>query len=111
MIENFPTEPNLRRNLALELRLNAVSLGRKDEADLYLAQEIRADRGYNWNKVLRKSSYYRDHYQWMDQIGAAASLLLWWINDLSWGHGLDMLKLLRSLIVLISAFTFLIWLG
>jgi uncharacterized protein YjbI with pentapeptide repeats len=106
-----PPETNLRQQFLRSLRLNAVSLGDKVWADNLLHLELIAQRDELKNVVLRSTVYYRQRYDKIDQIWSAGRLVLHVINDLLWGHGYNLKRLVISGFVVNAFFASLCWLS
>lgn len=108
IISNMPTEPNLRRELARELRANAISVGRTDDADKFLLQEINADIGYHKEIVKSETTYFREkHGSLLDRFGSLVRLIRLWIGTKVWGNGTKLGNLIRTVILTLAISTIL----
>jgi len=96
MVYSLPSEPNLREDLARNLRIEAARLGLSSEAGRYRDIEIRAMEAQLWAAVIRESTWYQEHFDGAARIKAflvyATSLLNRWM----WGYGERLLVLLRN---------------
>ena len=72
IISCLPTEPNLRRDLARNLRANLEMIGERKSADTFLDIEIQAHEEELKAIFLSKTQYYKTHYNWLGQLGATS---------------------------------------
>lgn len=101
---NLPTEPNLRLLLVRNLRMNCTALGDADTANKFLDLEIDAQTEDLWGIALRKSRYYKDHYDLGQQIAGWFRLVAWRLEGLVWGYGRQLSRLAISYALLILLF-------
>lgn len=94
----LPVEPNLRRDLARNLRRNFEELGDKDTANVFLDLEIDAHEQELLGAFRRKTDYYRTHYTGVDQAVAGIKLLSSKLSGIVWGYGHRVRRLLASYI-------------
>ena len=107
----LPVEPNLRRQLAQNLRKNFETLGDKDSADAFLDIEIRAHEEELLGAFRQRTEYYRSHYNSLDQAMAGLKYLGWKINGIVWGHGHRVARLIRSYVCLTLMFGLVVYCG
>lgn len=100
IIACLPGEPNLRRDLARNLRRNFQVLGDKDAADKFLDLEIAAHEKELLCAFRRKTAYYKTHYSIIEQVMAGVSLLGSKLSGLVWGYGHRVRRLLGSYLCL-----------
>lgn len=110
MLQNLPNNPNQKRDLLRELRMNARTLGRDDDARLYLLEELQATKAYLRQKATGKVKF-QAHYTWTDHIGASIELVWWHIQNVAWGHGLKLQRLLFTTVVIVLVCAFIIQYG
>lgn len=68
IINCLPMEPNLRQELAKNLKMNYIGLGEKKIADLFLDIEIKARQEEQWAIFQSNTDYYRNKYDWIDRL-------------------------------------------
>jgi len=107
----LPVEPNLRLQLARNLRKNFEALGDKASADAVLDIEIRAQEQELLEAFRRKTEYYRAHYTGVDQAVAGLRYLLSNLNGLVWGYGHRVRRLIASFAVLTLVFCLITYFG
>jgi hypothetical protein len=100
----LPVEPNLRRDLARNLRKNFEGLGDKVTADVFLNLEIEAYEQELLGAFRRKTEYYRSHYSNVDQAVAGLKYLASKLSGIVWGYGHRVSRLLVSYTILSTAF-------
>jgi hypothetical protein len=103
----LPPEPNLRRDLARNLRSNFEMIGDKKTADKLLDIEIQANEDLSKSIFLSDTDYYRDHYNLLDQIREGLKLIASKLSGIVWGYGRKVGRLFLSYIS-ITAFCSLI---
>lgn len=96
----LPVEPNLRRDLARNLRRNFEELGDKVAADVFLNLEIDAHEQELLGGFRRKTDYYKTHYTGVDQAVAGLKLLGSKLSGITWGYGHRVRRLLISYLTL-----------
>ena len=104
VLGNLPVEPNLKRDLARNLRKNFESIGDKESADIFLDIEIEAHEQELLGIFRRKTAYYRSHYSGIDQVIAGLKYLSSRFSGVVWGYGHRVHRLVAS--YLIITFTF-----
>ncbi len=105
IISNLPVEPNLKRDLARNLRKNFEALGDKDSADIFLDIEIEAHEQELLGASRRKTEYYRSHYSELDQALAGLKYLVSKLSGLVWGYGHRVRRLIASYLILTFGFS------
>lgn len=96
----LPKEPNLRRDLARNLRKNFETLGDKAAADRFLNHEIKAEEDELWSRFRCKTSYYKARYTWGDRIVALGKWCGFKLSGIVWGHGYRIISLILSYVIL-----------
>ena len=87
IISCLPPEPNLRRDLARNLRANYEMIGDKKAADTFLDIEIQAYEDELKAIFFSKTEYYKNHYNLLAQIQAGAKFLVSKFSGMVWGYG------------------------
>lgn len=87
IISCLPSEPNLRRDLARNLRVNYESIGDKKTADTFLDIEIKASDDEFKAIFLSKMEYYKTHYNFLGQMQAGWKFLTSKFLGMLWGYG------------------------
>jgi hypothetical protein len=100
IISCLPPEPNLRRDLTLNLRANSEMIGDKKAADTFLDIEIKSTEAELKAIFLSNTEYYRKHYNLLDQVKAGTKFLGSKISGLIWGYGHRVGRLFISYIVI-----------
>lgn len=100
IITCLPPEPNLRRDLARNLRTNYEMLGDKESADRFLDIEIKADEEELKAIFFSKTDYYKEHYNFIDQIHYGLKFLGSKGSGMIWGYGRRIHHLLFSYFVI-----------
>jgi len=109
ILASVPTQTNIRHQFLRGLRLNAVSVGDKMWADRLLHMELTAERDELANIALMSTDYYRRKYTKLDQLRAGSRFVLHVINDLFWGHGFNLKRLILSGFVTMAVFAAVCW--
>lgn len=100
MRPNLPAEPELRSLAAAELAREAYALGHPRDGRLFRLQALRAHETHLWRAFRASSSYYRDHYNTLQRLGAGANWLGSQVNRLIWGNGERGFTLLANFLLL-----------
>lgn len=101
MIDNLPKEPNLKRDLARNLKKNFEGLGDKKTADVFLDIEIEAQEEDLAGAFWGHTDYYREHYPtFIKRFGAGLEFLLSKMAGIFLGYGHRIDKLIISFIIL-----------
>ncbi len=106
IINNLPIEPNLKRDLARNLRKNYETIGDKDSADIFLDIEIEAHEQELLGISRRKTEYYKSRYTGFDQASAVLKYSASKLSGLVWGYGHRVRRLVASYLILTLAFGF-----
>jgi hypothetical protein len=97
----LPNEPNLKVDLARNLRKNYQSIGDKVSADKMLPIEIGAHEDEQMGIFMSKTSYYRERYDFIDRIQAGKKVFLSKLSGYIWGYGFRLDRLVLSYITMI----------
>ncbi len=100
IIACLPREPNLRRDLARNLRSNFEMIGDKKTADIFLDIEIQANENLSKSIFLSKTEYYKNHYNLLDQVREGLKFLGSKFSGLVWGYGHRVGRLFLSYIAI-----------
>jgi len=100
--ENLPSEPNLRRDLARNLRKNFELQGDRKSADIFLTHEINAEEMELWARFVARTDYYRNKYNALERVAAVGKLAGLKISGLVWGYGYRIGRLVLSYIIITS---------
>jgi len=111
IIACMPTEPNLRRDLARNLRSNSEMIGDKKTADRYLDIEIQASENLSKAIFLSNTKYYKDNYNFIDQIREGLKYLGSKVSGLVWGYGHRVGRLFMSYITVTVLCSFITYFG
>jgi hypothetical protein len=101
LLHSLPPEPNLREALARNLSLESSRLGLSSEACQYRMTEVRAREEHLRAAFLGHSQWYKDHFDALARLQAAAHLMLSLLNRWLWGYGERIWTLFRNLLVLV----------
>jgi hypothetical protein len=96
IISCLPPEPNLRRDLARNLRLNFEMIGDKKAADTFLNIEIQADEDELKAIFFSRTEYYKSHYKLLGQLQAGVKFLISKLSGMIWGYGHRIGRLILS---------------
>ena len=83
----LPVEPNLRRDLARNIRRNFEMQGDKESADIFMRIEIQAHEESLLAIFRRPTKYYKERYNYMDQVKAGLKYVNSKISGIVWGYG------------------------
>ncbi|MCF8009513.1 MAG: pentapeptide repeat-containing protein [Halanaerobiales bacterium] len=111
IIACMPVEPNLRRDLARNLRSNSEMIGDKKTADRFLDIEIQASEDLSKAIFLSSTKYYKDNYNFIDQVREGLKYLGSKVSGLIWGYGHRVGRLLISYITVTVLCSFLTYFG
>lgn len=109
VLMSLPIQTNLRHQVLRSLRLNAISVGDTVWADKLLHLELKAERDELSNVALKRTDYYKTKYTKLDQLAAAGNYVLHLINEVLWGHGFNLWRLVLSGSMTIAAFAVICW--
>lgn len=107
ILQCLPTEPNIAILLLRTLKQNAVEMGEKKIADKLLIKEIETEKRELKNRFLGVSEYYKKRYDIIARIKNGLMFLALSFSGKIWGHGLRIVNILRSAIVIILVFALL----
>jgi hypothetical protein len=96
ILYSLPSEPNLREDLARNLRIEAARLGLSNEAGRYRDIEIRAMEGHLWAAVVGESTWYKEHFDAAARVRSFFVYVTSLLNRWMWGYGERLLVLLRN---------------
>jgi hypothetical protein len=111
IISCLPPEPNLRRDLAMNLRANYELIGDKKSADTFLDIEIQAHEDELKEIFFSKTEYYKTHYNLLGQIQAGAKFLISKLSGMVWGYGHRVGRLILSYFLTTSFFSAITYFG
>lgn len=95
---SFPSEPNLREELARNLALESSRLGLSSEARQFRMTEIQAGEAHLLAAIWGESTWYREHFDGFARVKAATQLSLSFGNRWLWGYGERAWVLVRNLL-------------
>ncbi|TKJ36170.1 MAG: hypothetical protein CEE38_12130 [Planctomycetes bacterium B3_Pla] len=104
ILHSLPTEPNLAIGLLKSLRCNAIEMGNKDIADRLLSRQIDIEQQDLRKQIWGPTEYYKEHYKGVDRLLSLLKLVRLRISGLFWGHGLRIMRLFISAVLLIVLF-------
>lgn len=107
---NLPTEPNLRRDLARNLRQNFESLGDRRSADMFLTYEISAEEEELWARVRSRTEHYKNKYNGWDRFFAFCQYIGLKFSGVTWGYGYRIRRLFVSYLILVAALGLVVYL-
>lgn len=96
IIACLPSEPNLRRDLARNLRANYEMIGDKKSADTFLDIENQAIEEEFKAIFLSKTTYYKDRYKLTEQVQSGLKFMVSRLSGFIWGYGHSVGRLFRS---------------
>lgn len=102
IIPNLPPQPNLRRDVLQQLKVNAMQVGDIEGARNFTDQEIRATYDHLIRAIRGSEHYYREKYPatW-DKIAISIKLISHGMSGFFWGHGERPWRLVMSLFTLL----------
>ncbi len=98
IIANLPVEPNVRRDVLRNLRVDARELGNVEDESLYVRQEIQASDYFCLAAFLGKGPYLRNKYGTVERLGYLMQWLFSKVSGLIWGHGEKPLRVMYACI-------------
>ena len=111
IIACLPAEPNLRRDLARNLRANFELLADKKSADIFLDIEIQASEEELKAIFLSKTEYYKQHYNSVAQINSGLKFLISKLSGIVWGYGHRVSRLLFSYFLITCLYSLISYFG
>lgn len=106
IVKCLPPEANLRKDIAQNLKMNYLSLGQKDNADIFLDIEINAGQEELYEIFKAKNEYYKKKYDTLDRIGAFFKYSFSLFSGFLWGYGHKVRKLLLSYSIMVLILSF-----
>lgn len=103
VLANLPSYPNVAKELLINLRMNAATIGEYDDAKYYLYESEALSRTHLLNIIKHYSDYYRKYSIW-DRVKAFFSLVTSCIERFFWGYGEKPGTLLVSALIIVSVF-------
>ncbi len=106
--ENFldcclPSEENLARDLAQELRVNFSQIGNYPAVNHASSIEVKLTGIHLYKSAYSRESYYRSKHKGWNRALMAYKHLKWKALDILWGNGESILRVLMSAMVVIIA--------
>ncbi|WP_122433868.1 pentapeptide repeat-containing protein [Pseudomonas viridiflava] len=87
IIANLPYEPNVRRDLLRNLRVDARELGSVEEESLYIQHEIEASDLFCISAFWGRGEFYRKKYSAVERFGFLFQFLKSKVSGFVWGNG------------------------
>jgi hypothetical protein len=109
VLQNLPSQPNLKRHLLRWLRLNAASQGDIEEAYL-LREELAAERAELYATFMGTNEYFRQR-PGRERFQAFQRWCGHQLQKLLWGYGLQVSVLARTALLVVILGAFWVWLG
>lgn len=109
ILGSLPFESNLLKGVLRELRRNEESMGEYKSADMILLKELATERQLYLDRARAKTSYFKEKTNMFERVNASWNFICSFFEDLLWGYGLKISRLLLSGIVLIILFAFLFY--
>jgi hypothetical protein len=100
-LKNFPGEPNLQRELARNLAMQAEKIGDWKEALIYRLKAISADEEHCWQGFIGATEWYKKKYDLPDRLKLFYAFIFSKFNKMLWGYGESLTVLIRNLGVFI----------
>ncbi len=107
----LPPEPNLRRDLARNLRANYEMIGDRKSADTFLDTEIQAYENELKAIFYSKTEYYKTHYNLLGQIEAGIKFIVSKLSGMVWGYGHRVARLILSFFLITCCLSVITYLG
>ena len=107
----LPPEPNLRRDLAKNLRANYEMIGDKKAADTFLDIEIQANETELKAIFLSNTEYYKKHYDRLDQVKAGLKFVGSKLSGMIWGYGHRLGRLFLSYFIITCLWSLMTYFG
>jgi len=102
---NCPSYDNLKRVFARSLRTNFSSLGNNEGANKAIKIELDSTKSHLYKKWRSNESYYRTKYKGWSRFYSFFQWLGFKLLEFIWGNGESILKLARSIIILLFIMT------
>ena len=107
----LPSEPNLKKELACNLKMNYLGIGKKSTADTFLGIEIQASEDLLLEIFKSKTSYYKDQYDLLDRLDSLRKYFVSKLAGLIWGYGYRYWMLLCSYLVFMILLATIVFIG
>lgn len=107
--QSLPAEPNLRLDLARNIRTNLLNQGDKEGADYFLDIIMSAQEELFYNIAWRRSSYYRDNYDLMTSGLYIIKHVLLKLSKFMWGYGYKIERLIVTFVAITLIFSAVSW--
>lgn len=111
IISCLPSEPNIREELARNLKMNFIGLGQKDIADKFLEIEIKAKESRMIEIFKSKTSHYKENYDQLDRIENVGLFIWSWIKRFFSGYGYSVKWIFISFISIMFTLSLVIFLN
>lgn len=111
IIACLPSESNLRRDLARNLRANYEMIGDKKSADTFLDIENQANEAELSAIFWSKTQYYKGRYNNLDQVKSGLKFMVSWFSGLIWGYGHSVGRLFLSYFIITCILSFITYMG
>ena len=105
IISCLPMEPNIREELARNLKTNYLGLGQKDIADVFLDIEIKAKEERMLEIIKSNTSYYKENYTQLDVLKAFFQFLLSKSRRYITGDGYCIKNIVISFFIIIGIYS------
>ena len=106
MIATLPPQPNLRRDILQNLRVNAVETGDYEGQRNFVLEEIKAKKDHLSRAFRGADHYYKEKYNTvLDKAIAGVRWLSLHFSGFLWGHGERPFMIITSVVVLMSILT------
>lgn len=110
MKNNLPhKEENLCSDLCRNLSLQCLKLGEVTDYKLYLFEERAAGETHSIRKLFHESGSYYSKYSLFEGIGGLFDFLRSKISKFMWGYGERMTSLLRCMVIVILAYSYIFY--
>ncbi|WP_100633866.1 pentapeptide repeat-containing protein [Pseudomonas qingdaonensis] len=96
MLANLPREPNVRRDLLRNLRVDARELGNVEDESLYIRNEIKASDDFYISAFKGREDWYRNKYSGIDRVSFLFSWIRSRFSGLIWGNGEKPIRVLYA---------------
>lgn len=98
-----PLPENLRMRFARTLRMNYQQIGDAKAVNRAISLELQATSIYLYKSWRSRESYFRRKYEGVRKVGQFFRWLEFWMLNFVWGNGESIIKLIRSIAILLVA--------
>lgn len=105
VLANLPREPNVRRDLLRNLRVDARELGNVEDESLYVRKEIEASDLFYISAFKGRDDWYRNKYGGIDRLSFLFSWIKSRFSGLIWGNGEKPVRVLYACLFTIALMT------